>query len=104
MDIFITFNHTAVRKFDGFGGTLKTAIACLNTGPPCVVVEMDGHCFYLAVARLHNMCRIIYGDSILLQNSSSKILEEIELCPNQSGLSTSNAECDISNDKDTHVD
>ena len=52
VELFITFNSNAGWKFDGFGRTIATIIVCLNTGRPCVFVQMDGHCFDLAVAPL----------------------------------------------------
>ena len=86
MDIFITFNPTAGRTFDGFGGTLTTAIACLNKGRPCVVVEKDPHCFNLAVIRLYNICRTLYGDGILDDSTTQRRLDEAELGPDRHGV------------------
>ena len=60
MELMITFAPTAENTFDGFGGTLTTALACLRTGRLCVVVEQDKHCFDLAVERLYQTYCEIY--------------------------------------------
>ena len=48
-EIFVTFNPEGGNTFDGFGGTMTMAIACLKTGRQCVVCEPDKRCFDLAV-------------------------------------------------------
>ena len=61
MELMVTFCPTGGNTFDGFGGTLTTAIACLKTGRPCVVVESDKHCFDLAVQRLYTVYVNVYS-------------------------------------------
>ena len=51
-EIFLKFNPDGGNTFDGFGGTLTTAITCLKTGRPRVVCEPDKRCFDLTVLRL----------------------------------------------------
>lgn len=62
MEIMRTYCPMGGHVFDGFGGTLKTALACLKTGRSCVVVEKDKHCFEIAVERLHEVYLELYTD------------------------------------------
>lgn len=53
MELMKTFCPGGGNVFDGFGGTLTTALAAIRTGRRCVVVEKDIECFDLALQRLH---------------------------------------------------
>jgi len=51
-EILCTFCPPGGLVFDGFAGTMTTAIACIATGRKCVVVEKDPKCYKLALERL----------------------------------------------------
>ena len=61
IEILRSFCLNGGHVFDGFGGTLTTAIACIRTGRGCVVMEKDEKCFRLALRRLYNVFVNIYG-------------------------------------------
>lgn len=78
-EIFKTYAPPAGNTLDGFGGTLTTALVCLKSGRPCVVVEKDKYCFDLAVQRLFQAAFDLYGSRLCMQSITSKRLTEAQL-------------------------
>ena len=81
----VTFSPTGGNTFDGFGGTLTTAIACLRTGRGCVVVESDKACFDLAVQRLYGIYKELYGVDPVFPADMQTVLQEKPRYPQVAG-------------------
>lgn len=74
-----TFCPGAGNTFDAYGGTLITALACLKTERPSVVVEKDKKCFGLAVQRLFVAYEELYGFRVYNTSDPPKRLTKSEL-------------------------
>lgn len=63
-EILATFCPPRGLVFDGYAGTMTTAISCAFTSRKCIVVEKDPHCYDLSLQRLKRICSHILNDKI----------------------------------------
>lgn len=81
MELLKIFCPAGGSVFDGYGGTLSMAMAALKTGRRAVVVEKDGHCFKVAMERLHTTFKDIYKDTWDFTVRTTSRVSEEELRP-----------------------
>ena len=71
-EIIETFCPPTGTVLDVFGGAMTTAISCVSSKHPCVVLEQDAYCFDLSIRRLEKLCR----DRLLSHDPQATVLAE----------------------------